>query len=51
MTQTTSRFELDIPLAYIETTIPPGVTIAEYRRSRPPRSSWWHLLQRKAGRA
>jgi hypothetical protein len=44
MTRTTSRFELPIPLEYIETTIPAGMTIAEYRRSRPPRTSWWRSL-------
>jgi len=44
MTHTTSRFELDIRLEYIETTIPPGMTMAEYRRSRPPRASWWRRL-------
>jgi hypothetical protein len=35
-----TRLELDIPVAYIETTIPPGMTILEYRRSRPARGSW-----------
>ena len=25
---------------YIETTLPPGLTIAEYRRSRPPRQKF-----------
>ena len=37
MTRTTADFELDIPLVYMETTIPAGTTIADYRRSRPPR--------------
>jgi hypothetical protein len=37
MTRTSAGFELDIPLAYIESTIPAGVTIADYRRSRPAR--------------
>ena len=37
----TSGFELSVPLAYIETTIPRGVTLAQYRRSRPPRRRHW----------
>jgi hypothetical protein len=32
----------------IETTIPAGMTIADYRRSRPPRSPWWRRLLRGA---
>jgi hypothetical protein len=48
MRQTTSEFELSIPLAYIETTIPAGMTIADYRRSRPPRGPWWRRLRRGA---
>ena len=44
MTHTSSQFELSVPLAYIETTIPSGITIDEYRRSRPQRRSWWHWL-------
>jgi hypothetical protein len=39
MTYPTSAFELDIPLAYIETSIPEGITIPDYRRSRPRRPS------------
>jgi hypothetical protein len=48
MTQTTSQLEHCIRLAYIETTIPAGMTIANYRRSRPRRSSWRHRLRRGA---
>jgi hypothetical protein len=48
MRQTTSQLELSIPLDYIETTIPAGMTIADYRRSRPPRSRLWHRLRRGA---
>jgi hypothetical protein len=44
MTHTTSQFELSVPLTYIETTIPSGMTIDEYRRSRPQRRSRWHRL-------
>jgi hypothetical protein len=39
MTYPTTDFELDIPLEYIETSIPAGITIADYRRSRPARPS------------
>jgi len=35
----------NIPLTYVETSIPAGVTIAEYRRRRPRRSpSRWRRL-------
>jgi len=37
MTSATNSFHLPIPFAYVETTIPSGMTIAEYRASRPPR--------------
>jgi hypothetical protein len=46
MTHTTSQFELSVPLLYIETTIPSGMTIDEYRRSRPRRRSRWQTLLR-----
>jgi len=29
---------------YIETTVPAGVTIAEYRAARPPRGTRWHRV-------
>lgn len=32
------------PLIYIETTIPAGQTIAEFRRARPRRASRWQRL-------
>jgi hypothetical protein len=32
---------------YIESTLPTGVTIAEYRRSRPRRPSLWQRLVRR----
>jgi hypothetical protein len=38
MTYPTTDFELEIPLVYMETTIPAGITIAAYRRSRPARA-------------
>jgi hypothetical protein len=37
MTYPTNDFELDIPLVYMETTIPAGMTVADYQRSRPAR--------------
>jgi hypothetical protein len=37
VTHPTGNLQLDVPLAYIETTIPTGMTIDAYRRSRPPR--------------
>jgi hypothetical protein len=36
---------------YIETSIPAGLTIAEYRRSRPRRPSRWQRLKQLAGGA
>ena len=36
---------------YIETSIRPGLTIGEYRRSRPRRPSRWERLKQLAGRA
>jgi hypothetical protein len=39
MTYPTTDFELEIPLVYMETTIPEGITIDAYRRSRPARPS------------
>ena len=37
MTYPSTSLQLDAPLVYMETTIPAGMTIAAYRRSRPPR--------------
>ena len=39
MTYATTEFELNVPLVYMETTIPAGITIAAYQRSRPNRPS------------
>ena len=36
---------------YIETSIRPGLTIGEYRRSRPLRASRWERLKQLAGGA
>jgi hypothetical protein len=46
MTQT---FEHTIPLVYMETSIPAGVTIDAYRRGRPGRPSRWARLKQLAG--
>ena len=45
MRQTTSRVELGIPLAHIDTTIPAGMTIPDYRHSRPQRTSGCRRLR------
>ena len=36
---------------YIETSIRPGLTISEYRRSRPRRPTRWQRLKQLAGGA
>jgi hypothetical protein len=36
---------------YVETSLPPGMTIGEYRRSRPRRPTRWERLKRLAGGA
>jgi hypothetical protein len=37
MTNHAAQVPVDVPLVYIESTIPAGMTIADYRRSRPQR--------------
>jgi hypothetical protein len=51
MTHQTTRVALDVPLVYMETSIPAGLTIGDYRRSRPRRPSRWERLKRLAGHA
>jgi hypothetical protein len=34
---------------YVESSLPPGLTMNEYRRGRPRRSSRWARLKRLAG--
>jgi hypothetical protein len=34
---------------YIETSLPPGLTLDEYRRGRPRRTTRWGRLKRLAG--
>jgi hypothetical protein len=38
-------------VSYLETTIRPGLTIDQYRRSRPRRPGRWERLKRLAGAA
>ena len=49
MTRPSDSLVLDIPLVYMETTVPPGQTLAEYARSRPRRPSRWQRLKELAG--
>ena len=50
MTHAATPFQLDVPLVYMETTIPEHMTIREYVRSRPNPPSRWERLKR-LGRA
>jgi hypothetical protein len=34
---------------YVESSVPPGMTISEYRRSRPRRPTRWERLKQLAG--
>jgi hypothetical protein len=34
---------------YVETSLPPGLTLNEYRRGRPRRATRWGRLKRLAG--
>jgi hypothetical protein len=34
---------------YVESSLPPGMTIGEYRRSRPGRPTRWERLRRLGG--
>jgi hypothetical protein len=42
-------FALNVPLAYIETSIPPGMTIDEYRASRRRPARRWRRLRHALG--
>jgi hypothetical protein len=48
MTRATAPFEVGIALEYVETSIPAGVTISEYRLGRPRRPSRWERLKHLA---
>jgi hypothetical protein len=47
MRPTASPFEPSAHLFYVETTIPAGMTIDAYRRSRPQGRGPWHRLRRR----
>jgi hypothetical protein len=47
MGHTDSPLEPGSRLVYVETTIPCGMTIDEYRRSRPQRLGLWRRLRRR----
>ena len=51
MYETPSSQILHSQVLYIETSIQPGLTIDEYRRSRPRRPSRWERLKALAGGA
>jgi hypothetical protein len=44
-----SHHPLEDRAFYIESSIPPGVTVDEYRRGRSRRASRWARLKRLAG--
>jgi hypothetical protein len=41
--------ELEDRAFYVESSVPPGLTLAEYRRGRKPRLTRWGRLKRLAG--
>ena len=51
MYETPNIQALQSQVSYVETSIRPGVTIDQYRRSRPRRPSRWERLKRLAGGA
>lgn len=51
MYETPDSQALQSQVLYVETSIPAGLTIAEYRRSRPRRPSRWERLKQLAGGA
>ena len=51
MYETPNSQILQSQVSYLETSIRPGLTIAEYRRSRPRRPSRWERFKRLAGGA
>jgi hypothetical protein len=51
MYETPNSQELQRQVSYIETSIRPGLTIDQYRRSRPRRPSRWERLKDLAGGA
>ena len=51
MYETLNTQVLQSQVSYVETTIRPGLTIDQYRRSRPRRPSRWGRLKSLAGGA
>jgi len=51
MYETPNSQVLEGQVSYMETSIRPGVTIAEYRRSRPRRPNRWERLRQLGGGA
>jgi len=45
----TQKTPVPIPLEYLESTITAGMTLGEYRRSRPRRRGRWQRLKQLAG--
>jgi len=51
MYETPNSQVLQSQVLYVETSIAPGLTIDQYRRSRPRRPSRWERLKQLAGGA
>jgi hypothetical protein len=51
MYETPNTQVLQSQVLYVETSIAPGLTIDQYRRSRPRRPSRWERLKQLAGGA
>jgi hypothetical protein len=45
------NISLQSPVSYLEASIRPGLTIDEYRRSRPRKASRWERLKHLGGGA
>jgi hypothetical protein len=46
VTYLTPEYEPGVDFQYLETSIPAGVTISEYRRARPRQPTRWQRLKR-----
>jgi hypothetical protein len=51
MYETPNSQTFESQVSYLETSIRPGLTIDQYRRSRPRRPSRWERLKQLAGGA
>jgi hypothetical protein len=49
MYETPNTQVLESPVSYLETSIRPGLTIDQYRRTRPRKPSRWERLKDLAG--